>query len=114
MPPNHGAEIVANILSSVELKAEWLQEVDEMRARICGLRVEFVRAMQRLGAERFNFVAEQKGMFSFLGISAAQVNWLAREKGIYMLSSSRASIAGLTHNNVNYVCTSVVEALDQS
>ncbi len=114
MPPNHGAEIVANILSSQELKAEWLHEVDEMRTRISGLRVEFVKAMQRLGTERFNFVAEQKGMFSFMGISASQVDWLAREKGIYMLGSSRASIAGLTQQNVSYVCSSVVEALSQS
>ncbi|MDZ7923434.1 MAG: amino acid aminotransferase [Marinagarivorans sp.] len=113
MPPNHGAEIVANILSSEELKAEWLQEVAEMRTRISDLRVKFVLAMQHLGYERFNFVVEQKGMFSFLGLTATQVEWLAQEKGIYMLSSSRASIAGLTQDNVTYVCSSVVESLSR-
>ena len=113
MPPNHGAEIVANILSSNELKAEWLQEVAEMRTRISDLRVKFVQVMQHLDYERFNFVVEQKGMFSFLGITATQVEWLAQEKGIYMLSSSRASIAGLTQDNVSYVCSSIVESLSR-
>lgn len=110
MPPDHGAAVVAEILSNAESKALWLSELQEMKARIQGLRHEFSLQMaERLSSPRFDFVAQQKGMFSFLGLSAPQVSRLAEDYGIYMLGNSRASIAGLSKQNLPYVCQGIAE-----
>lgn len=110
MPPDHGAAIVANILASEHLTQVWTAELETMRARIKALRGEFSQRMaQQLGRTQFDFVAKQTGMFSFLGLSEHQVALLAARYGIYALGSSRVSIAGLTPNNIQYVCQSVVE-----
>ena len=108
MPPDHGAELVARVLQSPELNVLWRQELVVMRERIQGLRMAFVAGMNSRGAAgRFDFIAQQRGMFSFLGLSEAQVAQLAKISSIYMLSSSRASIAGLNHANLGYVCDAV-------
>lgn len=118
MPPDHGAAIVSEILHSNELTNIWLEELSQMRERIRTLRRQFSSTMrEKLGSDRFDFVADQSGMFSFLGITSNEVSALAERFGIYMLQSSRASIAGLTHNSINYVCKGLAytcsEAPDQ-
>jgi aspartate aminotransferase len=114
MPPDHGAAIVATLLSSTPLRALWESEVTAMRERIQSLRHAFAREMAARACPGFEFVARQRGMFSYLGLSAAQVDWLARTSAIYLLSSSRASIAGLSAANLGYVCDAMaaVERLD--
>ncbi len=112
MPPDHGAAVVASILSNDELRAEWVAELDDMRERIGGLRRAFALRMSLLlGRDHFAFVAHQRGMFSFLNLSEAQVARLASEYGIYMLSSSRTSIAGLNTQNLDYVCEAVASVM---
>ncbi|HEY7773789.1 MAG TPA: amino acid aminotransferase [Marinagarivorans sp.] len=113
MPPDHGAAIVAQLLSDSVLRCDWLDELESMRARIESLRSEFAAIMNVLGYSEFEFVARQKGMFSYLGISHPQVAWLAKYKSIYLLDSSRASIAGLRRDNLDYVCQSLAEALSE-
>jgi aspartate aminotransferase len=108
MPPDHGASIVANILGDVELTALWKSELEAMRNRISDLRQAFCSEMRaRLHSERFDFVAHQKGMFSYLGLSEEEVLQLRERDAIYLLGSSRASIAGLGYNNIQYVCDAV-------
>lgn len=108
MPPDHGAAVVAEVLTQEALRAQWEVEVAQMRDRINGLRAEFSAGMEeRLGEQRFEFVQRQRGMFSFLGLSEQQVLRLRHEYGIYMLNSSRASIAGLNRQNLAYVCDAV-------
>jgi len=110
MPPNHGASIVAEVLSNQSLMTAWLQELDQMRERINGLRAQFSALMAKeLGSGRFDFVESQRGMFSFLGLTPAQVALLAKRQSIYMLSSSRASIAGLNDDNLHRVCGAIAE-----
>ncbi len=105
MPPDHGAAIVATILGDPALTAEWQEDVERMRGRIEHLRSAFSQRMEDLlGNDRFSFVRRQAGMFSYLGISADQVRQLAAEYGIYMLDTSRTSIAGLNDGNIDYVC----------
>lgn len=111
MPPDHGAAIVAKILNDKALEQLWRGELDSMRGRIAELRLAFTRHMAELGHPEFTFVTEQRGMFSYLGITEPQVAWLAKNKSIYLLSSSRASIAGLTQGNLKYVCSALAEAL---
>ncbi len=112
MPPSHGASIVANILNDTELRKEWECELQGMRERIQNLRKELVAGMQAAGAgTRFNFIAEEKGMFSFLGIDEPRVERLAKEYGIYMVGSSRINVAGLNSNNMTGFCEALASVL---
>ena len=114
MPPDHGAAIVAEVMQNVPLERQWRGELADMRARILGLRNDFVQTMAAIGDRDFSFVQRQQGMFSYLGLTEAQVAWLAKNKSIYMLPSSRASIAGLNQVNLSYVCSSISAALAQA
>ena len=101
MPPAHGAAIVSLILGDPALKAEWLQELAEVRARISGMRALLARSLEGNAAGLdFSFVTRQKGMFSFLGITPAQVTRLREEFGVYMLDSTRINVAGITPRNI--------------
>lgn len=112
MPPAHGAAIVETILGSAELKQEWLEELKVMRDRINGNRAILVEKLKAYGVERdFGFIARQKGMFSFLGVNPEQVARLQKEFSIYMVGSSRISIAGISEDNVDYLAKSIAKVL---
>jgi aspartate aminotransferase len=112
MPPAHGAAIVEIILSSDELRQQWHIELKEMRDRINGNRSLLVNKLIENGVTRdFSFIARQKGMFSFLGITAQQVQQLEDEYSIYMVGSSRMSIAGIGNGNVDYLARSIAKIL---
>ncbi|MFB2680939.1 amino acid aminotransferase [Shewanella mangrovisoli] len=112
MPPAHGAAIVETILGSAELKQEWLDELKVMRDRINGNRAILVEKLKANGVERdFSFIARQKGMFSFLGVNPEQVARLQKEFSIYMVGSSRISIAGISEDNVDYLAKSIAKVL---
>jgi aspartate aminotransferase len=112
MPPDHGAAIVGKILHDEELRALWTKELEEMRVRLNGLRRLLV---DRLAARKtrldFSFIAKQRGLFSFLGISKEQVIRLREEFHVYMIESSRINIAGINHANVDYVADSIAAVL---
>ncbi len=112
MPPAHGAAIVETILDDVALKQQWHDEVKVMRDRINGNRRLLTQALTRQNISRdFNFITEQKGMFSFLGLSTDQVQQLKSEFSIYMVDSSRISIAGISDENVEYIAKAVAMVL---
>lgn len=112
MPPAHGAALVETILSSQELTAQWHEELAVMRNRINGNRQQLVDKLKEKGVERdFSFIARQKGMFSFLGITPEQVQQLQTEYSIYMVGSSRMSIAGISPSNIDYLASSIAKVL---
>lgn len=112
MPPAHGAIIVANILDSNELTALWHEELADMRNRINSYRQLIIDKLAAEGvAQDFSFITRQHGMFSFLGINKAQIDRLRSEFSIYMVGSSRVSIAGLNHSNIDYFAKSVATVL---
>jgi len=112
MPPSHGASIVELILSSEELKSVWTRELLSMRYRISQMRDLVAENMNDLiDDDRFDFVARQNGMFSFLGIDEFQVKRLASDHGIYMAGNSRVSIAGLNESNMKYFSQSLSQVL---
>ena len=112
MPPAHGAAIVETILGSKELTQEWLDELKVMRDRINGNRAILVDKLKANGVNRdFSFIARQKGMFSFLGVAPEQVARLQKEFSIYMVGSSRISIAGISEDNVDYLAQSIAKVL---
>ncbi|SIR20743.1 aspartate aminotransferase [Shewanella morhuae] len=112
MPPAHGAAIVETILGSAELTQEWLDELKIMRDRINGNRAILVDKLKANGVDRdFSFITRQKGMFSFLGVNPEQVARLQKEFSIYMVGSSRISIAGFSEDNVDYLAQSIAKVL---
>ncbi len=112
MPPDHGAEIVRRILADVAWRALWEEEVAGMRTRIQGLRRAVVAQLNRHCPQRdFSFIARQRGMFSFFGISTAQVHALRREHHIYMTDDSRMNVAGLRAENLEYFARATAAVL---
>jgi aspartate aminotransferase len=112
MPPAHGAAIVETVLGSEELTAQWHGELAQMRDRINGMRQLLVGKLVEHGVTRdFSFITAQNGMFSFLGISPEQVQRLQDEFAIYIVGSSRISIAAIAPDNVDYLAQSIAEVL---
>lgn len=112
MPPSHGAALVDLILNDDTLRQEWQQELTVMRERISSLRASFVQKLQLAGAgSQFDYIQTEKGMFSFLGITPEQVKQLKQQRSIYMVNSSRINVAGLSHQNMDYVVESLIATL---
>ncbi|HCM7866641.1 TPA: aromatic amino acid transaminase [Klebsiella aerogenes] len=103
-PPNFGAQVVAAVLNDPALKASWLAEVEAMRTRILAMRQTLVDALKEavLG-KNFDYLLKQRGMFSYTGLSAAQVDRLREEFGVYLIASGRMCVAGLNSRNVQRV-----------
>jgi len=106
-PSTHGAALVAGVLNSPELRAMWEQELTEMRERIHALRAGMVQKLAALGAPEFGFIQQQAGMFSYSGLSKAQVDRLRDEFGIYAVGTGRICVAALSQNNLDYVTQAV-------
>ncbi|MEJ3130243.1 aromatic amino acid transaminase [Escherichia coli] len=103
-PPNFGAQVVAAVLNDEALKASWLAEVEEMRTRILAMRQELVKVLSTEMPERnFDYLLNQRGMFSYTGLSAAQVDRLREEFGVYLITGGRMCVAGLNTANVQRV-----------
>ncbi|WP_339615901.1 amino acid aminotransferase [uncultured Gilvimarinus sp.] len=112
MPPAHGSSLVDIIYHSESLHALWLQELTDMRERISGLREQLVGALNSTQQQMdFSFIAQQRGMFSFLGLSTAQVTRLKNEFSVYMTDNSRVNIAGVNSANLDYVSRSIGQVL---
>ena len=112
MPPSHGALVVETILADPKLKQMWCDELKTMRKRIKHLRSQLVDAIKAEGVEQdFSFIERQHGMFSFLGINAAQVDQLVNEHSVYLVGSSRINLAGLNQRNIAYVAKAIAAIL---
>ena len=104
MPPDHGAALVDMIIRDTELKANWLTEVESMRQRVKGLRVQLVNALkEKSGHNGFDFIAQHQGMFSVLGISPEQAKILGDQHSIYLVGSGRINMAGLQESQIDYL-----------
>lgn len=111
-PSSHGASAVALVLSDEQLKAQWIEELAEMRNRIKQMRQRFVALLKQYGATQdFDFIIEQNGMFSFSGLTPEQVDRLKDEFAIYAVRSGRINVAGITEENIDYLCESIVKVL---
>ncbi|MFA0439827.1 aromatic amino acid aminotransferase [Vibrio sp. 10N.286.49.C2] len=111
-PPAHGAAVVTYILNDAALRAEWENEVAEMRDRIQEMRGLFVETLKAEGVNAdFSFIERQNGMFSFSGLSKEQVNQLKDEFAIYIVGSGRISVAGMTKSNMTPLCKGIAAVL---
>lgn len=107
-PPTHGGAVVSTILGSTELRALWERELAGMRDRIRAMRTGLVERLTALGVKRdFSFVSRQRGMFSYSGLTAAQVDRLRDEFGIYAVSTGRICLAALNNRNIDAVAQAI-------
>lgn len=95
MPPDHGAAVTRLVLEDDALRADWVSELDAMRARINELRSALAASHPRLAA-----IGDQRGMFALLPLTPEAVDALRRDHGIYMAGNGRINIAGLTLETV--------------
>lgn len=111
-PPAHGAKIVSQVLNDPELLAEWHANLKEMRERIKEMRKDLASELKALGAKKdFDFITQQKGMFSFSGLTPEQVQKLKDDYGVYAVKSGRICVASLNKGNVKYTAESIKEVL---
>lgn len=108
-PPTHGGAIVATILNNTTLRSMWEEELTAMRQRIHRMRQLFVNTLQEKNAKYdYSFIARQNGMFSFSGLNKDQVLRLRDEFAIYAVDSGRINVAGMTLDNMAYLCEAII------
>jgi aromatic-amino-acid transaminase len=109
-PPTHGGKIVATILSNPELRTLWENELAAMRVRIRANRELLVDLLKEKAPKHdFSFVKQQRGMFSYSGLTKDQVAKLRDKNSIYAIDTGRICVAALNAGNIN----DVVEAISQ-
>jgi aromatic-amino-acid transaminase len=111
-PPTHGAAVVASVLTTPALRQLWEKELGEMRERIRAMRTGLVDKLAAAGVDRdFSFVTRQRGMFSYSGLTSAQVDRLREEYGIYAVGTGRICLAALNSKNLDYVANAIAAIL---
>ncbi len=112
-PPQHGAGIVATVLGDSDLRTQWYRELEEMRARIHTMRSRFVEMMRTKTSKRdFSFIARQRGMFSYSGLTPLQVDELRTKHAIYIVTQGgRINVAGMTDANLPRLCEAIASVL---
>lgn len=114
-PPTHGGAVVAAVLASPELMAMWQSELAAMRDRIRAMRTGLVDALKGEGVTQdFSFVVQQRGMFSYTGLTVSQVEFLKSEFGIYAVSTGRICLAALNSRNLGYVARAIGSAVSSA
>ncbi len=111
-PPTHGGQIVARVLQTPELRAQWAAELDAMRARILAMRQRLHAVLSaKLPGRNFDCFINQRGMFSYTGLTAEQVDRLREEHAVYLVRSGRMCVAGLNSSNVEATAVAMAAVL---
>jgi aromatic-amino-acid transaminase len=111
-PPTHGAQIVATVLATPALRAQWEEELAGMRVRIKAMRTALVDKLAAAGVKQdMRFIAQQQGMFSYSGLNAAQMQRLRSEFGIYGVDSGRICVAALNAKNIDAVVAAIAKVM---
>ena len=111
-PQIHGGTVVAMVLNTPELRAQWEQELTEMRLRIKAMRQKLVDGLKAAGVTQdMSFITEQIGMFSYSGLNKDQMQRLRSEFGVYGTDAGRMCVAALNSKNIDYVCASIAKVM---
>ncbi|WP_307697523.1 amino acid aminotransferase [Variovorax paradoxus] len=111
-PPTHGAALVSSVLGDAQLRQRWLTELTAMRERIASMRTGLRGALESmLPGEDFSYITRQRGMFSYTGLTAQQVDDLRQTSAIYMLRSGRACMTGFTPSNLPQVARAIADVI---
>ena len=111
-PATHGGTVVAMVLNTPALRAQWEGELGEMRVRIKAMRQKLVDGLKAAGVKQdMGFITAQIGMFSYSGLSKEQMVRLRSEFGVYGTDTGRMCVAALNSKNMDYVCASIAKVL---
>jgi aromatic-amino-acid transaminase len=111
-PQIHGGTIVATVLNTPALRAQWEGELTEMRMRIKAMRQKLVDGLKAAGVQQdMRFITDQIGMFSYSGLSKDQMQRLRSEFGVYGTDAGRMCVAALNSKNIEYVCASIASVM---
>ena len=111
-PPTHGGAVVAAVLNTPELRAQWEAELGEMRVRIKQMRQKLVDGLKAAGVTQdMSFITTQIGMFSYSGLSKDQMVRLRSEFGVYGTDTGRMCVAALNSKNIEYVCKAIAAVI---
>ena len=111
-PQIHGGMVVATVLNSPALRAQWEEELTEMRVRIKAMRQKLVDGLKAAGVKQdMSFITTQIGMFSYSGLSKDQMVRLRSEFGIYGTDTGRMCVAALNSKNIDYVCAAIAKVM---
>uniref|UniRef100_A0A8C7KZU2 Aspartate aminotransferase n=1 Tax=Oncorhynchus kisutch TaxID=8019 RepID=A0A8C7KZU2_ONCKI len=111
-PPSQGARLVAITLNTPELFAEWKDNVKTMADRVLLMRASLQAKLQALETPgTWDHITQQIGMFSFTGLNPKQVEYMIKERSIYLMASGRINMCGLTTKNIDYVAESIHETV---
>jgi aromatic-amino-acid transaminase len=111
-PPIHAGLVVAKVLSEPKLRASWEAEVALMRERILAMRKTLHGVLtKKLPGRNFDYFLTQRGMFSYTGLTAAQVDRLREEHAVYLVRSGRMCVAGLNTRNVEATAVAMAAVL---
>ena len=111
-PQIHGGTVVANVLNTPALRAQWEDELTEMRVRIKAMRQKLVDGLKAAGVKQdMSFITQQIGMFSYSGLSKDQMVRLRSEFGVYGTDTGRMCVAALNSKNIDYVCASIAKVI---
>ncbi|MDQ0012311.1 aromatic-amino-acid transaminase [Variovorax boronicumulans] len=114
-PPAHGAALVAAVLEDDALNAQWRAELEGMRQRMLGVRASLHALLAaELPDVDLSFLLQQRGMFSYSGLSTAQIDQLRSRHGVYVVSSGRVCIAGINASNIAQVCEALVDVMGRT
>lgn len=112
-PPTHGGALVTAVLSNPELRQSWESELGGMRDRVRTMRTGLVEALKAKGVKQdFSFIARQRGMFSYTGLTTDQVEKLKTEHGVYAINTGRVCLAALNSRNMDHVADSIASVLN--
>jgi aromatic-amino-acid transaminase len=111
-PPTHGAPVVAAVLGTPALRAQWEEELAGMRQRIKAMRGLLVERLAAAGVKAdLSFITRQNGMFSYSGLGKEQMQRLRSEFGVYGVDSGRICVAALNPKNIDYVAASIAKVM---
>lgn len=111
-PPIHGGQVVATVLSTPDLRKLWEEELAGMRVRIREMREALVAKLkEKAPGHNFDFVIQQRGMFSYSGLTKAQVEKLRTEHSIYAVDTGRICVAALNSRNVDTIAAAIASLL---
>ncbi len=111
-PPSYGGCLAANVLTDPELRRQWDTELAQMRDRVRTMRRQLIGKIRVLRADfDLSYVIEQRGMFSYSGLTREQVARLRDEYSIYALDSGRVCVAALNSRNIDYVAKAIAGVL---
>ncbi|WP_322021580.1 MULTISPECIES: amino acid aminotransferase [unclassified Burkholderia] len=113
-PPAFGAQAVSTILTNVELSQQWRLELESMQRRMKEMRHKLRSALEAFAPDvDVRYLTEQRGMFSYTGLTAKEIDSLRERKSIYLVQSGRICVAGLNDSNVTYVGEAIADVINQ-